>query len=310
MFSLLFCSWLSSAVADIPENFRVALQRDSSSQIRVRGIFNRANATSTVVRPWIKSIGCGQRNRFGEHSLTLEGHDGTRANIDVTDMVSTVGNFRTLMGVCIGFDSALSRSVESVMYVNSPEGGEALIFRPTNGTNQVALSGEISYVNIQRNALVYGRTMAGPLGGVVSNEVSQVVFSMNGNLQSTVQNVTFTAIIASIESIGGRVENTERMWRIHNLNNCYDRLLARLPTLHYLFTNHEDPSQQATTRIDLYPEDYLIQKESLDRGVVCELKIIAETSFFPLIISEHFIRRIGGIHFDYANRRIGMFDPL
>jgi len=314
MFLLLFCCLLSSAVADIPENFRVALQRDSSSQIRVPGIFNRANATSTVVRPWIKSYGCGQRLSFGEHSLTLEGTDGTRANIDVTDMVSTVGSFGTLMGVCIGFNSALARSVESVVYINSPESGESLIFRPTNISSRFASYGDVSYVSIHRNAFVYGRTtanlpgLAAPLAGV-SNEMSQVVFVMNGNLPSTVQNVTFTSIIASIESISGRVEETDDgVWRIHNLTNCYDRLVNVLPNIQYFFGNYQYTQIPARIGLVFYPEDYLIV--SARGNDVCELKIAPVEPGHAMSINDHLIRRIGGIHFDYANARIGIFDPL
>ena len=310
MFLLLFGSFVWSALA----NVRVPIIRDAYSQLRLPAIYNRGNGLDSVeAYPLIWSQPCGMADEWGEYYITV-GEGRSRVALDVTDMVSSYGD--TLLGplyFCMGFNAALTRSVESLLYINSAGVDGSLIFSPSNASSYSQF-GVISYTNVDRTGYVFGRTMAslalnGSLVGV-SYQTNRVIFQINADGPSTVHAVTFVSVIAAVESLGARIQRTGSGLQIDGLSNCYDRLLPTLPTLHYLFTNHDDPSQQATTQIDLYPEDYLIQTESRDGGVACELKIIAETSHYPLIISEHLIRRIGGIHFDYANRRLGVFDPL
>lgn len=308
---LLICSHFS--FANIPQNFRVELFRDVTSQLRVRGIFNWENQPATrVVTPWIQSHGCGLVNQFGEHSLSLEGHDGARANVDVTDMVPTTMSFQPPMGFCISFNAALTRSIESILYINSDE-NESLIFRPRD-VDRFSLFNQIAYTNIDHRGSGYGRTLASQtVNGLIvgeSNEVDRLVFAINGHGPSTVHQVTFATIVASIESTGARIRESNDGLEVHGLSNCYEQLLTRLPRLHYLLSDHQDPNAPATTRLVFHPEDYLVARESDDTVDVCDVNIGTDQPGTPLILSEHFIRRLGGVHFDYANRRIGFFDPL
>jgi hypothetical protein len=91
-----------------------------------------------------------------------------------------------------------------------------------------------------------------------------------------------------------------------HLVNCFERLVDVLPNLEYRL--HNDAEIPSTTKIVVIPEDYLTRTQDPN---VCILEIECIQSFVdPLNLSDKIIRRIGGIHFDYAQNRIGVFDSI
>ena len=302
---LLCMAWLiSTTVADIPENFQVSLFRDAHFQLLVSGtLFLRGDNETRVVNTSV-STRCGMLNMYGEHFLSLKGQGGIRAMVDVTDTFweSSI----LVQSLCLGHRSALSRSVESVAYINSL-GNESLIFRPSN-ISELSLFGDIAYTEMDPlDTTTLGRTSASDSGDLSvtgdPNEIDQLIFAIHSLSPSTIQPRTFVQLQSSIRSTDALIQSREDGVSEIRLPNCYEHLLSVLPDLNYHLINDRTP----TTRITFSPAEYLIATSDND---VCELQVAPADYYSPLQLSGHLIRRIGGIHFDYANRRIGIFDPL
>jgi len=91
-----------------------------------------------------------------------------------------------------------------------------------------------------------------------------------------------------------------------HLNDCYHQLVPQLPNLIVRFQDGIDRAR--LPQLVLTPEDYLKRTNRPDR---CVVFIGPVTAHDPVpIISHRLLSRIGGIHIDYTNRRIGFFDPI
>ena len=293
----------SLVFGDSPYDFQIVLERDISDTLRVNGVYG---PDSTDVRPWISVHHCGDLNLRGLGTLELH-NDDIYTVIDVSDMVEPTGGLR---GVCIGYQTALARSVESLVYINSVVGIESFIFRPSN-VSTLAVDNAIGYIDVQGNDFVYGvATFDGVVDSSANNyTLSAVRIDPADNALSTVSIDMFRTLAIPIEAAGGARISFDGQPLVHfnEGSNCLEILVQILPNLHYIFSN-EAHSFVGGAEIVFSPEDYISQSY---RPNVCSMKIAPATS--PeggLRISGTLARRLGGIHFDYENHRIGVFDPI
>ena len=298
---------------DITRDVQVPLRRDDSNTLRVRGYFGPAEGIIRPISPWLRSYDCDASNRTNEFLLTVHGYNGARATFDVSDMVTTFGDSSTLMGLCIGYDSGIARGTDSTIYINY-EGHETLVFGPTT-PYEFAADEQIAYTRIQPGAhVVYARSTTVLVDGTVpqTTRFHTMAFSINDNAVSTVSEETFASLNRTIHEAGGRLQarilpRITRRWSEVYLENCYENLMNILPAINYFLSDEERVDGIPTSRLVFYPEDYVINSENPN---VCKLLIDAVIPGSPLVLTDRLIGRIGGIHFDYDNRRIGFFDPI
>ena len=311
MIAFVFVNILSVSLGDVPLDFQVLIQRDRTQQLRIGGVFYSSEENNArLVAPWLQSYDCGNVTRTNDFFITIRDLNDTRATFDVTDMVQTYGETSTLTGFCIGYESALSRSIESTIYMKDA-GRELLVFRPTN-PREFAESGAIIYTRIIGNGQAFVRTTTSPTGANISS-LTTVVFGINGNVVSSIAEETFYALNQTIRAAGGRLRNrlSPRLTAPQTtdvfFDNCYENLINVLPTITYVLSNEPLMNSPATSRIVFYPEDYFVQTRDPN---ICTLLVDAARPGYPLALTDRFLTLIGGIHFDYANRRIGFFDPI
>ncbi len=85
-------------------------------------------------------------------------------------------------------------------------------------------------------------------------------------------------------------------------DDCYDRIITQLPSLRYSLD-----SADGLTGLEFGPEDYI---ERSGNSSICFLELNPVTERVDLQITNRLLRKLGGIHFDYANNRLGFFDPI
>jgi len=308
----LSCLFHTLALANVPDNFRVALQTEPGHlPLSISGGFLRRDddGDATPVRIYVIAQGLN-RNSNGGQFVILPGADeeiSGNATVDIVGMHLEDSEYEPpCLTFSLNYQASFTRHVESIAYTCSPDGNESLIFRPTNMTPVAAL-GQVSYTNVHDNSFVIAGTRFG--NGAVHHN-SDLIFSLGFNTVSTLPQDTFDELLASISAVNGvRVERRGAHREVY-LANCYQQLAHTLPNLEYvLYDDWENMySREATTRIVIYPFDYLSPTSDPDR---CLLEVnSARFADEPLVIGHQLISRIGGLHFDYANRRIGIFDPL
>lgn len=313
----LSCVFYTMTYANIPDNFRVTLHRDmdpnlplsiTQAHLELEGDSQTTSVTLRVVSVGLMRSPYAQRQQYA----SLQGSDGTElATVDLTGMM--VLNRQPLIprtvALCVHSETALMRSVNSIAYTRSSNGSESLIFRPTDVTN-LAAYGEVSYTNIHIDDQVFA---AAKFGDSRVSPIHPLQIYLGYSVRSIVPMNTYLEVSRVISEVEGiRVQrNGGYIYSSILLENCYERLVDALPNLEYHFFNNAGNFDEslATTKIVFTPSDYLRPTDDPDH---CLLEIEgAESSSDQqsLTLSDHLLARIGGIHFDYVNRRIGIFDP-
>ena len=293
-------------MADVPQNFRVTLERDVSSILCIPGHFRVGpfDWESTIQASIVMDDNSGQPDGFGEGTYFVVEEDviaGDRrqALLDVSNMG------RNGIPFSLSYNATMTRDVDSIIYLNSPDGSESLIMNPTNVT-WFADSESISYARMQRDNFVYASTRLSTMNGN-DTHLAPLAIRLNDQHGSKVSANTFLFLTSAIRSHGGspRVASVGG-WEIH-LENCYDRLIPVLPDLLYFLSSDSDNSSSNGIQIVFRPDDYLRRS---DDSRVCNLDVDYDRNGMSLSLSDRLIRQIGGMHLDYSNSRIGFFDPL
>ena len=86
--------------------------------------------------------------------------------------------------------------------------------------------------------------------------------------------------------------------------NCYHRLIASLPDLHFRLLSLDGTVVVAD--IVFTPEDYLQDSPSSTDHAFLSLYAVDDAS--PVMLSGELLSKLGGFQFDYTNNRIGFFD--
>jgi len=155
MFLFLAIAVHSVMAANVPRNFRVRLEReDVSSILRIPGhLLLDSFVWASTIRPRVMmdDIDGGPDLLGGEGTLFVVNEDGIAGNrqafVDVSDMVSNIWGPETGMGFSLSYHATMTRNVDSILYLHSPDGSESLIMNPTNVT-QFAYPESISYAHM------------------------------------------------------------------------------------------------------------------------------------------------------------------
>ena len=295
-----------------PPDMWVPVARDRSGGFTITGELSPPSMFSIRSSYRVKSHGCGDPDRPSRFSLALRGltlrpsRVDSLTYIDVSDMV--IENNQppffppTLTAVCIGFNARISRTVPSLIYTK-PRWGERLILSPSV-PSVYAFDGMISYSAVHNRSVVFTRTAFGRMGNSSMGEGIPMTLNINDPLPSTVSENTFDEIVELIELYHGTVD-IQGTNAVINAPNCYDTLTSTFPDLHYTISN--DPQGPPVTDLVFAPADYIERTPNTD---ICTLMVSsAAPGGGPLRLTDHFVQKIGGIHFAYSESRIGFFDP-
>ena len=302
---------ITPQLCEVPENFRIRLERDRQDKLRIRSYFRPSGEQERFVRPWIKSHDCGDFDRFGEHTLAFEafGNSTVQASVDITDMVLFVEGYHSVMGLCLNHRAALKRSVDSVIYMENSDGYEYLVLQPSSARD-LSLFNEIAYVDVHYvEGYMYGYAVA------ASNDSSDIVQSdrrlynveirLNDNSMSIIPTDVFAVIDRGISDLGGILRRHSEQLEILGLSNCYERLVDYLPPIEWFFLNSRN--SEPTTKLVFRTRDYISRTPNPN---ICLLHVDGNPTDDILVLTDHLIVRIGCLHFDYFNHRIGFFDPI
>ena len=295
-------------VAIVPENYCIRLERDVSSILRIRGdLYRGLLMSASGIRPWVLSDDAagGLRNRSLESYFvcTEDSPAARRAFIDVSDMVSNIpGSGGTMMGFSLSYHSTMTQRVDSIIYLHSADGSESLTLNPTNVTS-FAYAESISYATMQQGSFIYARARLSTMNETSS---SPLAIKLNDLQPSKVPAETFAVLTQIITSHGSELRESMPGRLEIVLSNCYEQLIPVLPDLIFFLTSDRDSTSNGIKLI-FRPNDYIRASTNSD---ICLLDVIAVRYGSALSLSDHLLRRIGGIHFDYTNGRKGFFDPL
>jgi len=291
----------------VPQNFHVILQRDEYNMLRLDGVLGPGSAQ---VRPYLVVRDCGDLDRFGPETFTIH-NDDNYAVVDVSDIIEDLGR---LAIVCIGYRAAMTRSVESVVWMSSAVGVESLIFRPSN-VSTLAHDNTIVYTNVQEYDFVYGVSAVNGMNSSTAarnlDSLGTVTIDPTDNRMSYVSGEVFEELGQAIADAGSMINYRNRQYELHLEEgvNCLEHFIGALPNLHYILSNEQNLLAGGTELV-FYPDDYIVQSEQTN---VCFLNVhpaLPAVLGDGLRITGPLLRRLGGIHFDYANRRIGVFEPV
>jgi len=286
----------------VPQDFQVELEQDEFDVLRVHGFFGGSPVPS---RPSISVRDCGDLELVGMYTFQMVNRDHDYAVLDVTDTVMLTGR---LLSLCIGYNAALTRTIGSIVYMRSSAGMESIILRPSN-VSELAYDNQIGYTNVQQNDFVYGKSI---VGGMTTALIDSSITSLDilridptRNDLSCVSEDVFWLLINATIAAGGNPTRLVRRWQIRYDEgiDCLERLVGRIPNLHFILSNDEH-SLAGGLELVFHPDDYITASDSPN---ICNLNLRTGGS---LLISGLLARRLGGIHFDYAGSRIGLFDPL
>lgn len=301
---MMTCFWVTLSLiivfvrANIPHSFRIMLERDTSDDLRLTGVMYPEGR----MRPRVTLSDSPRLGGFGQRMLELQGTENTRASVDVSDMISFEAP-DSLQEFNIGYDTTLARSVDSIVYLNSPQGNQALILRPSN-VIELARDGFVQYSNVQEGGFLLGKSMFSTMNISDAGPFGVARIDPTDTSTSTVSPEAFQFLSRAIRASGGFLYDLPGRWEVHVANRLPCRgLQARLPNLHFVFANEAD-AVHGNAQIVFTPNDYLVQTHV--EGV-CILDIKPGRD---IRVSGFLARMTGGIHFDYANHRLGIFDPL
>ena len=292
--------------AEIPTDVTIPLIRSSDDKWCIRGTIEFPLQRSHVCAP-IKSSECGGFDVYDLFRLQVPGTSHGPLPLDVSDMTRIGESDFELQGVCLGFQSTLAHRLNSVIYQNQDEVGTQVILNAVDPF-QYAIAGEIVYANLTSPLARYGSTLVAS-DGIDTNayHFTNVSIVLNDESPSTISDSTHARLVEIIASNGGALLHSSVAGSILRADNCYDRFISLLPNIHYMIANDVDGTMVIVADLVFTPEDYM---ERTPSGSLCRIRLHRNISGHYLRLTDHLLRKIGGIHFDYANGRIGFFDPL
>ena len=287
----------------LPNNTRIDLVR-TRHVVRMDGEFLRPSTVSSEtfersqLRPWLQFRDCGNPTRGNEYYFVPA---TTNMLLDVSDMV--MGR-DSLLGICLSYESSLSQTLDSVLYLALPETNRpALILEPLHVT-QYALDGVISYGPMMR-----GGTLVARVGfqepSLQVNTTREVIFDPFGDSVTSVPTSQLEHLANIVRSIDGLTINY-----IFDIRgpDCYNRLINSLPNLHFGIISSEDGNEVVVADLVFFPEDYVVETIS---GSRCAFDLQQSTlDSRPLVLTGRLLSKLDGFHFDYVNNRIGFFDSV
>jgi hypothetical protein len=315
MFRILSLVGPPLVLAHVTENFHIPLNRDSPSGPPYMSghlfDYRDNHHQGTPIRVWFNSISYSWRNRVRESFLLFgEGNTPHRVVLDISDFAwSLVMNDFPHMYMSLSYGAIYTISVNSIAYRCTSEGQESLTLNPTD-ISAIAAFGDVSYTRIHENQYAFALTRAsGEMN--LPYQWSPLEFRFGEVTPSLITNESFSVLERIILTEGGSLINGPLGAEMPyiRLEACYDRLTQVFPNLEFILANENasDPSA-LTTQIVFSPEDYLTTTTETN---VCVLQVDSVAyRGARLSLTDHLIRRISGIHFDFANSRVGCFDAL
>ena len=308
---------VSRPVAVIAHDFTVSLIRDDQHVLRVNGQIYPPIDREQFFSPRIVSRNCGDVNHAENVRFRFR-IDGVRfgeANqqifwLDVQDMVHASLGIPippSFTNFCIGYNAQLTRNVESIIYRVTGCGDESLILNPLD-VGRYALDRIIGYANMDENrSCVFASThlddsVVEPIGA--GDTTHRLFIGVNDDGLSEISESAFRGIIYQIRARGGTFVQEQQMGLVFS-PNCYALYLPLLPDLKFRIANEEGGA--VVTELIFSPHDYFGPSEDPN---VCKLFVTQARNRGSLVLTDHLIKAIGGIHFDYIHNRIGFFDPL
>lgn len=252
------------------------------------------------MRPEVQASGCGNSTIQNEYFF-VPAATPNDVFLDVSDMVR--GSDRRLYSICLSFESSLSRTLDSVIYLVRPHTeNQILILNPSN-VAQYALDGIISYAPVGPGSRLVARV------GFEASSEHQQIFSTTRDVVIDQLGYYATGIPRDqLEHIQNIIRSTNGL-TLRSSNhafgyNCYHRLLSLLPTLYFRLLSLD--GTEVVADIVFTPEDYLQDSPSSPDHAFLSLYAVDDAS--PVMLSGELLSKLGGFHFDYTNNRIGFFD--
>jgi len=294
-----------------PNDFEVSLFRDEANTLRLIG-----NPSPTererLLNPQIVSFLDDTPTRPNLFSF---GFDGVRLLnerrqqtvwLHVTDnLVTPETGSHSLRRLCIGFGSRMSQHMDSLIYRNVGW-GESLIFQPAE-PEIYALDRAIAYAQVYERSFVHAYAYIdeddAPQEG---DSYLRLTLRLNDHQLSKIPDFVYDFLMNMI------IQDTEGFivpsstGAIIILANCYERLVGFLPDIKFGIANDRE-GVEVVANILFQSSDYIERTDSDNR---CRLLIDRSISGLDISLTDHLLKRVGGLHFDYTNSRIGFFDPL
>ena len=291
--TLYFVLVISASSSAIPRDTLIPLIEERWT-VRIGGhlepdIFNRGH-----INPFVQFDCDGN----GYYNTTVSFvPDNTNIRFDVSDQFGG----SSFYGVCLSYRSRLSQEIDSIIY-RSDGRAASMILDPTNAIG-LARDGIISYAQVIVDTKVRGRVS---ISNMTSDVFTLIKIVPDMKSFSTIPVVEFRALQARIREIGMTIYSSRNGWMIRG-NDCYNQLLDQLPNLCYSLVS--GPNNNVTTDLVFVPEDFIAQTDDTS-GCILELNPFDDRQHTELHLTNKLLRHLGGIHLDYANNRVGFFDPV
>jgi hypothetical protein len=292
----------------VPNDTRINLVR-TRHMVQIDGHILRPSVVTASdrieSRTWLRYTNCGNVNSENGLVFFAPSSSSSSSNIllDVSDMLR---GGAWLWGLCLSYQSALSRSMNSVLYLAHPEtdSGPALILEPLN-VSQYAQDGIISYAHVFHEGKIRARVgFESPEQLSSTHEVIVNPFDDSAVSVPLDQLQNIVNIIESIEGLtieGWNIDGSKEV-RGHD---CYNLLVTSLPNLHIGLVSED--GHQVVADLIFSPDDYVSQSTRINEQ--CWIHLYSPRRYIGhLVLTDLLLRKLGGFHFDYANNRIGFFD--
>ena len=210
--------------------------------------------------------------------------------------------------ICIGLNGRLGDIIPSAIYISTDSTGESLILSPTD-PNEYAYNRAIFYTHVHQRRFIYGSMSIGDGEDAAVSQGGRRRFrrlSLNFspvNL-SFIPSDIYDEFMHQLRRVGASVSIYHS--RYIRFDNCYDELVPLLPNIKFRLA-HDSDGLVESGEIVLTAADYL---ERMANPYTCKLMVARAHEDSSIGLYDALIRKIGGIHFDYSNNRIGFFDPL
>jgi hypothetical protein len=254
-----------------PMGFRVRIARDVSSHIRITGELDHEGFQRTV-SPWVLSTGCGHDRNHHDYYLNLVGESAAtkpdRAFFDVSDMMMTMGQTSSILGLCIGFGSKLSETVESVLYIRD----QYLVFNPVHPIPHQPVF--YAPVMDNRGHLLATTSLNPPANHLPAKPGplpmrDPLAVDVHESGVSLISDTVFAALVVHIRSLGFTVTSQGGngggyLVRGHDQQdvNCFSELVDRLPNLYFTFADPDNPQLPHIIFRIFGPRDYFVASNS------------------------------------------------
>jgi hypothetical protein len=327
-------SVLLHVVVGVPPDFEVPLYRDHRrTELRIFGHLQPPRGGGGMMRSLNGCLRILSNNRERDSSTsTLSGYtfrvQGASSLVDNNEVVAISACFDVsdsvtdgviIDGFDIGFGSHISQTTDSILYTKSPDTNRRLlIFNPTD-PHRHAYEGIISYTETTRpSGLLLSRTsLVLPNGTVLATTAQYQPIAVAIHDSSDIIRVPDEIFVSLRQFLNANSAELRMRYGYYRVlrPNCFASLVDVLPSINIdllMDSNHLLDETMVSTRLVLEPRDYLFP--SLDHEDVCSFDIqpIAggPSTDHQWSLNLFMLERIGGIHFDYQNNRIGFFDPM